>query len=179
MIYFAQIGGRRGPIKIGTSVNPPKRVREFACGSPYRVFLVGTLPGGRTEELALHRRFRSHRTHGEWFSVNDELVEFMKTCPDWQGLFPVNGGGRIYRPSRNRYSMLNPELPPRIRRQAALHGVTTDEALKVAITHGDARFWRGIGMMAVADACKVLGITLSDLAWFRKMAPSEQAWARL
>jgi hypothetical protein len=40
--------------------------------------LLGEIPGGKTDEADLHRRFRTFRVRGEWFRYSDELRSFVE-----------------------------------------------------------------------------------------------------
>jgi hypothetical protein len=76
-VYFAQslIGG---PIKIGTAQDPQQRLKELQACCPFPlVFLHVVEGGGRSLEQTLHRRFRHHRLHGEWFDACRELLEYI------------------------------------------------------------------------------------------------------
>jgi hypothetical protein len=75
LVYFAQsVNG--GPIKIGISVDPLKRVRSI----PYHdeLILLATLPGGRKLEKKLHNRFSACRLQGEWFEPSHDILDFIK-----------------------------------------------------------------------------------------------------
>lgn len=76
-IYFIQERAG-GPIKIGYSVNPKKRLAEIQTSHPQRLMLLATMDGGRSEELELHRRFGRFRTQGEWFKDDQELLRFIQ-----------------------------------------------------------------------------------------------------
>ncbi|MFF6903309.1 GIY-YIG nuclease family protein [Streptomyces hydrogenans] len=54
-------------VKIGTSVNPDKRLKELQTGNPDRLEVLWSTPGGRELETALHQAFAAYRTEGEWF----------------------------------------------------------------------------------------------------------------
>ncbi|MEU8617355.1 GIY-YIG nuclease family protein [Streptomyces sp. NPDC048623] len=56
-----------GRVKIGTSVNPSKRLKELQTGNPDRLEVLWTAPGGRELESALHQTFNAYRIEGEWF----------------------------------------------------------------------------------------------------------------
>lgn len=72
MIYFVRQGSH-GPIKIGYSAEPIRRVKELRTGSPAPLFILTTVPGERTDELAIHRRLRRYRGEGEWFAHDTEV----------------------------------------------------------------------------------------------------------
>jgi len=71
-VYFAQ---RRsgGLIKIGWSTGVHSRMIAL------RTRLLGSMPGRRKEELAVHERFKHLRAKGEWFRPDAELLEFIRT----------------------------------------------------------------------------------------------------
>jgi len=64
-----------GPIKIGHSRNPAKRVKVLSASSPVALRVVGVIQGNQEE--VLHRRFRQFRLHNEWFKVHNELVDYI------------------------------------------------------------------------------------------------------
>jgi hypothetical protein len=73
--------------KIGFSLKPRKRLKQFRTGSPHPIELVHTLrtPHFKMLEQILHRRFAQKRQTGEWFKLDPEDVEHIKS---------VNGIGR-------------------------------------------------------------------------------------
>lgn len=77
MIYFIQAANGRGPIKIGVSIRPEKRLVSIQLISPTRLKIIKTLKGGQDQELALHHHFAHLRLHGEWFEAAPELVDFI------------------------------------------------------------------------------------------------------
>jgi len=80
MIYFIQSGDTTGPIKIGTTKrNIHQRVKALQVGSSAPLKLIALLKGGTTEELILHNKFSHLRINGEWFKLDDDLLEFIST----------------------------------------------------------------------------------------------------
>jgi hypothetical protein len=77
MVYFIEAVGR-DRVKIGfTGTKVTNRLKELQCASPDVLSLLGTIKGGRSEELHLHRRFAEHHISGEWFRlspIRDELL---------------------------------------------------------------------------------------------------------
>jgi hypothetical protein len=73
-VYFIQ-GVNGGPIKIGHSANPQRRLKDLRTSQPLRI--LATMMGGRKKENELHRLFSSSRTHGEWFEPTRELLSFI------------------------------------------------------------------------------------------------------
>ena len=78
------IGGDTGPIKIGWSKDPQKRVRELQTGSPIALTVVHQVAGTTADERRWHKKLSDHRLHGEWFmrdaalraATTMETVEF-------------------------------------------------------------------------------------------------------
>lgn len=78
MIYFVQAVGV-GNIKIGWTegTDAAQRMRDMQVGSPVPLSLLRTIPGDRTLEQELHRRFAFAHVHGEWFRAVPELLAFI------------------------------------------------------------------------------------------------------
>lgn len=76
-VYF--IGSTRGgPVKIGFSVAPRRRLGELQTASPVRLEILGLLAGTRETEQELHEKFSAHRMSGEWFSPCVEITDFIR-----------------------------------------------------------------------------------------------------
>ena len=76
VVYFIRAGDF---IKIGfTSKNVAARVRDFKTGCTLPTEILGTMPGGISDERQLHSRFAHLRSSGEWFHAKDELISFIK-----------------------------------------------------------------------------------------------------
>ena len=75
-IYFIQAEGG-GPIKIGRSRYPRKRLYAFQTGCVDRLVLRHTVAVHERKvkqvEAKIQARFADQRLHGEWFEPNDEL----------------------------------------------------------------------------------------------------------
>jgi hypothetical protein len=69
VVYFALFGER---IKIGTTTNPARRLANL----PYEEILC-VIPGDRTTEREMHRRFAAHRIQGEWFHDCQEIRAYI------------------------------------------------------------------------------------------------------
>jgi Meiotically up-regulated gene 113 len=76
VIYFIQ-AGRYGPVKIGISKNPRKRLRALQVPNPKPLTLLGVMEGDSDTEKEVHREFRNSRIRGEWFSISPELLRFI------------------------------------------------------------------------------------------------------
>lgn len=73
-VYFAQIG-RDGPIKIGQSDAPARRLRELQTNVPWALHLLLVIPHGNAHEFYHH--FSAARMKGEWFYPTRELLAFI------------------------------------------------------------------------------------------------------
>jgi hypothetical protein len=54
-------------VKIGRTKNLKKRFGDIQRMSPAPLEVLWSTPGGHKLEQALHERFRTQRSHGEWF----------------------------------------------------------------------------------------------------------------
>lgn len=105
MIYFAQQESRTGPIKIGSAINPKKRLKEIQLTSPNPLVILKIIPGGRGKELGIHYHFQHLHSHGEWFKPEKELLDFIENPFDVPEIEPK--AKPIYPPTR--YDNLNPD----------------------------------------------------------------------
>lgn len=72
-IYFIRMG-IDGPVKIGSAVNPEKRLGQLQTANPYRLTLMAKVPWIAGEEQRLHEAFRHAQMVGEWFRPEPELI---------------------------------------------------------------------------------------------------------
>lgn len=75
-VYF--IKADSGKIKIGWSVDPIERLKTLQTGSPEILTLIGCIRGTREDEGVFHRMFKHYRLHCEWFSYDENLLEYIK-----------------------------------------------------------------------------------------------------
>lgn len=73
-IYFVRSGNA---VKIGISCKPSKRVKSMATGNHGELKLLATIPGNRSREKALHRKFKAHRIKGEWFNLDPAILRYI------------------------------------------------------------------------------------------------------
>lgn len=65
-------------VKIGfTAKSPWGRLASFQTGSPCELDLLAFWPGTMEEEQRLHRTFEPLNLHGEWFSIDGKLQDFL------------------------------------------------------------------------------------------------------
>jgi hypothetical protein len=62
-------------IKIGYSDNPFARLSQLQMGNSSELSLLSLFKGGKKEEASLHDIFQFNKVRGEWFSVDDNLIE--------------------------------------------------------------------------------------------------------
>lgn len=65
-VYFIQAGDG-GPVKIGVSDAPDKRLLNMQSNHYDELVLLRTIPGHLAEERWLHWHYRSHQIRAEWF----------------------------------------------------------------------------------------------------------------
>lgn len=68
------IGGNTGPIKIGWSKDPEKRLKQFQPGSPIELKVIHRVAGTYNDERRLHNELSNERLHGEWFERGAALI---------------------------------------------------------------------------------------------------------
>ena len=66
-VYFIKPIGLDGPIKIGCSHLPERRLVELSVWSPWPLEIVGAVKGTSRDELNFHNRFKDCHSHREWF----------------------------------------------------------------------------------------------------------------
>jgi hypothetical protein len=74
-IYFAQVIGSGGPIKIGSTVNPMNRLISLQGWCPYKIDFLAVVPDStRLAEEVLLERLLPSRLRLEWFNPTDEVL---------------------------------------------------------------------------------------------------------
>jgi hypothetical protein len=72
--YFIQ-AANGGRVKIGKAKNPKQRLRELQTGNSEHLQLLGVTSD--LSESYLHVEFYEQRKQGEWFDVNEAMVEML------------------------------------------------------------------------------------------------------
>lgn len=67
-----------GPVKIGASIDPVRRLKELRRYASPAACLLGVVPGGYAQEHALHQRFQHLHAYGEWFNAAPELSDYIR-----------------------------------------------------------------------------------------------------
>ena len=68
---FVYLAKRDSLVKIGVSREPARRASTFSA------VLLGYFPGSFELEMSLHTLLNSQRRHGEWFDIDDSVVELL------------------------------------------------------------------------------------------------------
>lgn len=85
-IYFMKPIGMEGPIKIGCSDAPLRRLEQLSVWSPWPLEILATSAGGFSMERNLHECFFDAHFHREWFNAVPSLVD---------GILAVAGGASL------------------------------------------------------------------------------------
>jgi len=77
-IYIGQVGDD-GPVKIGISSDPERRIKELNTGSAVKIvlrgfFICGSWLIARMLEASVHAALAAFRLNGEWFNVSPETA---------------------------------------------------------------------------------------------------------
>ncbi len=78
-LYFLQEEAD-GPIKIGHSAWPWRRLQKLQCGNHrlLRFLVVAAAPHSKDVERTLQRELRSHHIFGEWFTSAEPVLAAAK-----------------------------------------------------------------------------------------------------
>lgn len=85
-IYFMRPVGQVGPIKIGCSIHPEKRLVQISTWSPIPLEIIATALGNSRLENFVHRKFKAQRLHREWFEPCEALLA---------GIAAIQGGATV------------------------------------------------------------------------------------
>src|SRR6188508_28169 len=73
-IYFVKPEGMDGPIKIGCSNKPARRLASFGPHNPYPLEIIAVAPGDMSTERAIHEHYAEELWHHEWFHASPRLI---------------------------------------------------------------------------------------------------------
>lgn len=76
-VYFMRPVGQAGPVKIGCSVMPERRLLALSEWSPVPLEIVATIPGRGDLEGRFHVHFADDYSHREWFRWSPRLEAVM------------------------------------------------------------------------------------------------------
>jgi hypothetical protein len=74
--YFIQ-EGIDGNIKIGVTKSIKSRLRTLQTANSEKLRLLGYVFGNKEKESELHRLFIEYRIQGEFFTVNQKLIDYI------------------------------------------------------------------------------------------------------
>jgi hypothetical protein len=77
MIYVIQRGDN-GPIKIGLSENPERRLKQLQTGNGEPLRLIAVIEGNRRLEQEIHSTLHNHQGIGEWFMPDDRELAYIQ-----------------------------------------------------------------------------------------------------
>jgi hypothetical protein len=68
-----------GPIKIGIAGDVAARMAQLQTGSPFELYLMGYVPGGKKLERELHQKYAHLHLRGEWFRSTEQFEHDLYT----------------------------------------------------------------------------------------------------
>lgn len=80
-VYFVTTAS--GPVKIGSSSSPFRRIRSLQTGHHEQLELLGIVPGGEPLEQRIHESLLDHRLRGEWFRPHEHVKLCIRYHLDW------------------------------------------------------------------------------------------------
>ena len=80
-IYFAEEVGS-DTVKIGISVNPESRLSTLQTSNPKTLRLIHAFEGTGEDEAELHERFAKDRIRGEWFTLSEQIKEYLRSAQE-------------------------------------------------------------------------------------------------
>jgi len=79
MIYFIRSGNF---VKVGLSAQPWKRLSDLQTAHHEQLEMLAIMPGDRSAEQDLHRRFSEYRHNREWFRNGEPLMTLIARVRD-------------------------------------------------------------------------------------------------
>jgi hypothetical protein len=137
-VYFIQAGSKSGPVKIGCSSNPERRLMTLQASHFEILRLIRTVPGSNQEEIAFHHHFKAYRIRKEWFRWHPDML----TLPVPPPLPPEPPKKREDRSVRGPKGKLrdNPKYLPGIASYLDAHGIDIREfARQIGLTYEGTR----------------------------------------
>ena len=77
-IYFVRALCPNGPVKIGSTIDVPARMKVVANWAPFKLELIAETPGDYVIEKRFHALFRPTHSHGEWFFWSALMSDVVK-----------------------------------------------------------------------------------------------------
>lgn len=79
VVYFA---ASNGLIKVGTTIDLPRRIDSLKSQSAAAVIVIGSVEGDIRHERATHDKLGAYRRHGEWFVDCAPVRQTIRTVLD-------------------------------------------------------------------------------------------------
>jgi hypothetical protein len=90
-IYFIQ-AGKDGPIKIGWSVEPERRLQDLQCAHYETLHIVRLMDAEKPSERLIHQMLQQYHIRGEWFRSVKEVIEIPPPLVNKPVVSPVVNG---------------------------------------------------------------------------------------
>jgi len=101
-VYFIKPMFIDGPIKIGVSECPQKRIESLAVWSPFQLEIVAHAPGDLSDEQFIHSCFADVHSHKEWFNASPLLLRTIDKVKQTNSIEWVRGELTPIGPIRNK-----------------------------------------------------------------------------
>lgn len=75
------VRAKNGLYKIGSSIDPEKRLNGLKTGSPDKLIIIHTIKtdSAYEAERTFHKKFEHKKVHDEWFALDERDVEFIRS----------------------------------------------------------------------------------------------------
>lgn len=135
-VYFIKPIGMDGPVKIGCSWSPDRRLKTLETWSPFPLEVVAMLDGGLYMERRFHALFVDDHIHHEWFRYTDALgavIDAIKSGTFSHSVLP--DAAQLPRRKKD-LSYLTPEWRAKRSRDARIQAqMRRDRDVKRAVAH--------------------------------------------
>jgi hypothetical protein len=78
VVYFLQMEGNNGPIKIGYTTNIKRRIDQIQPHCPQPLKLLLCIRGTYLDEQRIHAKFEDYALQYEWFSPDINLINYIE-----------------------------------------------------------------------------------------------------
>jgi len=65
-------------VKIGHTIDIDKRIKAMITGSPTKLYIMAKFRGEPADEKFLHIKLKKHKSHLEWFYLNDDVLKVIE-----------------------------------------------------------------------------------------------------
>lgn len=102
-VYFLRPVGAEGPVKIGCSMTPERRLSNLMTWAPVPLEIAATVPGSRALEHNVHQCFADLHSHREWFRAHQritDVIEGLRAGKPLHSVLDLNDRRGSIRPSK-------------------------------------------------------------------------------